>query len=94
MKARPTRKVVQELTLLCKELQIDLTVEPARGKGSHQGLVFTDPTTGNSVTITIPGTKDVSPGVQREILKYLAGLATHVVLAEIIRELLERILRG
>jgi hypothetical protein len=68
-------------------------VVPDNGKGSHQGLVFRDRKTGENVRIVISGDKEISPGVQREVLKFLRGLATRLALAEAVRRILEAVFK-
>jgi predicted RNA binding protein YcfA (HicA-like mRNA interferase family) len=91
MQARDTRKAIRDLKQLCKSHGIELVVLSTRGKGSHQGLVFKDPKTGQSVTLTIANHKEISPGVQREVLKYAASLAPRLALGEAVRLILERL---
>jgi hypothetical protein len=94
MQPLDARKAIRDLSRLCKEHGLELTRLPAKGKGSHQGLLFRDPKTNQSVVLVIPGHKELSPGVQRETLKYTAGLGIRVSLALIIREILKRIFKS
>lgn len=89
MRARDRRKALRELKLLCRRHGLDVTIDTDRGKGSHIGLVFSDRKTGEAVTLTIAGSDNISPGVQRSILQYLRDLAIRVSIAEILREIFE-----
>jgi len=89
MRGRDTRKTLKELRHLCNANGIEVTVVHA--KGSHVALIFEDRKTGKTVRIVIAGHGEISPGVQRNSLKYLGDLATRVALAEIVRRILETI---
>lgn len=86
------RKFKRELRKLCRSYGLEVTEDRARGPGSHTGLIFSDRETGIRLTLVIPGKKEISPGVQRNALKYFADLGTRVALAEIIRRILEHII--
>ncbi len=88
MKPRNTRKTVSELKRLCRKNGVEVEVILDDGKGSHCGILFRDMATGQEVKIVIPGHKEISPGVQRELLKYLAGIAVRIALAETVRAIL------
>lgn len=89
MRERDTRKVLKELRHLCKANGIELAADPSRGKGSHVALIFREIKSGKAVSFVIAGGNTISPGVQRNILKYLTDLATKVAFAEVVRRLLE-----
>ncbi|MGA8907096.1 MAG: hypothetical protein WB524_05745 [Acidobacteriaceae bacterium] len=94
MRARNTRKALRDLKSLCRGHGLELTVVPGKGKGSHQGLLFRDPKTDESVSLTIAGSEDISPGVQRSVLQYVRDLAARVAIAEILREIFEDLFSG
>ena len=75
---------------LCRAAGIELSVDASRGKGSHQALIFRDSKTGAAHSIVIAGHKEISPGVQREAIRYVSGLTTRVELAAAIKRVLEQ----
>lgn len=96
MKPVKYRVFVNALTRLCAEHGIELEVISGAG-GSHEALIFKDPANGRAVHATIARHKEVSPGVQRDMLKKLGRYAAHEAvseLANIVRQLLEDLLSG
>ncbi|WP_298240284.1 hypothetical protein [uncultured Bradyrhizobium sp.] len=91
MKPKDARKLLRDLRAVCRKHGLELELDEARGKGSHRALRFRDPDTGEEISIVIPGHKAVSPGVQREILIYLAKVAAKVTIAEIVKAIFERL---
>jgi hypothetical protein len=91
MRPIQTRKAIRDLKRLCRQHGIEVIEDRARGKGSHHGLIFRDPKTNESVLLVIPSQKEISPGVQREVLKYVASIGIHVAVAEIVQEILRRL---
>jgi predicted RNA binding protein YcfA (HicA-like mRNA interferase family) len=89
MKAQDIRKFTHRLGVLCAESDVELKIE--RKRGSHLGLIIRDPKTDQKVTLVIARHKEVSPGVQREILKHATWLASRVALGELVREIIERL---
>lgn len=92
MRARDRRKTLKKLRRMCDANGIDLTVLPG-GRGPHKALLFEDRASGEKVTITISGGKEISPGVQRGSLKYLRDLATRMALAKAVRRILEAVFK-
>ena len=88
MQPRETRKAIRDLKRLCKTHGIEFNIVP--GRGSHQGLVFHDPKEGTYISITIAGHKEISPGVQRQTLKYI-GQISKIALAVSVKKILEQI---
>jgi hypothetical protein len=93
MRALDTRKVLQEVKRQCRRNGIEFLHDPGRGKGSHQSIVFRDPAGGAHVRVVIPGHRELSPGVQRNVLQYLAGLVAQRPLAGLAHQILEQIFR-
>jgi hypothetical protein len=89
MRELDTDKFIRALRQSCKDSKLKLEIE--NKKGSHKGLVIQDPETNQSVTLVIAGHGKVSPGVQREIIRFLASKAARVALAEVIREIVQRL---
>lgn len=94
MRPRDLRKTLQQIRSVCGANGIDVEVIPEKGKGSHRGLLFEDRKTGKSVRIVISGDKEISPGVQRNALKYLRELAVRAAPAEVVRRILEAIFKS
>ncbi len=91
MKHITTRKALKELRTLCRRNGIIVTIVPKDGPGSHQGLIFEDSKTGQKIRIVIAGKKDISPGVQRNVLKYLSEKSGNVAIAKIVKKIFESI---
>jgi predicted RNA binding protein YcfA (HicA-like mRNA interferase family) len=91
MRPRNYRATIKELRRLCGKRGIEVLEEPDKGKGSHRGLIFRDTATGEVVPVVISGHKDISPGVQRELIKYLKSIASRVTIAEIVRIILQNL---
>ncbi len=91
MRGRDTRKTLKEIGRSCIANGIELSV--IRAKGSHRGLIFEDRKRGRTIRIVIAGHGEISPGVQRNSLKYLGGLATRDAFAELVRKILEAVFR-
>jgi hypothetical protein len=87
MKPRDTRKSIAAAKELCKKHGIAFELIKEKGKGSHQALLFKDITTNESVKIVIAGGDQISPGVQRGILKYLREVSRAVKVAEVVCEI-------
>ena len=64
------RKATKELKKRCRSNDINLWIEPERGKGSHKGLNFEEIGTGDHITLVVPG-KSLSAGVQRSCFERL-----------------------
>jgi len=91
MRARNTRKVLQELRRLCRAQRLELELDRAAGKGSHQAIIIRDARNGLYVKFVIPGHDEVSPGVQRNVLKYVAGLTPRNPVAQSVQLILEEL---
>jgi len=89
MRARNTRKVLQELRRLCRAKGLELEIDKAAGKGSHQAAIIRDARNGSYVKFVIPGHDELSPGVQRAVLAYVLGLTPRVPVAQSVRLILE-----
>ena len=87
MRKYNTRKSLRELSKKCKANEIDMLVEPRKGKGSHKGLWFRDRKTGEELHFVISGKKEISPGVIRNVSKYLADLSLRVALAAVLKKI-------
>ncbi len=94
MRPRDTRKALKDLRRLCKKHGIELTVSTKRGRGSHQALIFQDHETGEAISVVIAGHDEISPGVQRELLNTVGGLAARVTIGETVRDIFEEIFHG
>lgn len=81
MKPEPYRKVIRRLKRICRQNGIELTIESARGAGSHRALKFTDMKTGDHVRLILSGDRIISPGVQRHCLEYLVKMSPLIALA-------------
>jgi hypothetical protein len=92
MKPQDQRKFLQQLRALCRQNSVELIEEDK--PGSHKGLIIRDDKTGESVTLVIADRREVSPGVQRQILKYLGKQAARLAIAETVREIFEEIVKG
>ena len=88
MRSRNYRQTLQDLKHLCRKRGIEVEVLLDAGKGSHRGIQFRDKKTGEVVRVVIAGHKDISPGVQRDIVKYLASISK-IAVAEAVRAILE-----
>ncbi len=75
------RKSIKALKKICRQNGIDLIVDPQKGAGSHRGIHFIDQKTRERVSLILKGGDDISPGVQRNCLEYLAKTASILVLA-------------
>lgn len=88
-------KALRQVRRSCTSAGIDFVSVPALGKGSHQGIVFKDLETGASVKLVFSGGREISPGVQRRILKRLdehaEGGAPVDSLADRLRKIFKRI---
>jgi hypothetical protein len=80
MRPLETRTFLKDLNRWCKRSRLELVRVPSKGKGSHQGLVFRRQSEG-SLTVVIPGHCDLSPGVQRELLRYVLEQTARVSIA-------------
>lgn len=87
MRPKDTRKTLSELSRRTVEAGIDLEINPDRGKGSHQTLIFKDGKTGKAIHLTITSHREISPGVQRRSLSTLAQLADRVAPGEVVHHL-------
>jgi len=97
MRPMDTRKTLKEARRKGKTNGIDVEVI-ALGKGSHFTIVFRDSSSDVHIKLTIPGDREISPGVQRgclertgEIAKSAMGGASRQALAELVRRILESI---
>lgn len=89
MKARQTRVFMRDLGRMCRENDLEMTKHPARG--SHMSIVIKNPQTDQSITFVITSHKEVSPGVQREVLKYVGSIAGRLALGELLHDILKRL---
>ena len=101
MGPRNTRKTIQDLQKLCKKRGIEFVVVPSRGNGSHQAFLFHDPVTDEKISVVVPSHKDLSPGVQRAIMKYVvtvkdaANFARAIAtIAKVVHDIFEEIFRS
>jgi hypothetical protein len=92
MRARDTKKTLRDLVRMCRDRGIQLTVEPR--KGSHRALIFFDPETGEEISVTIAWHKEISPGVQRGISSYITESVERVAVADIVKEILDKLFGG
>lgn len=88
MKAISARRAIADLRRLAEKQGIKLEIVDS-GKGSHKALRFRDIETGESIQVVIPQHREISTGVQRELLKYVAGLATLTIAVTVRRILAE-----
>ncbi len=82
-----SKKFLAELNRRCRRNVIELHVLPA--KGSHIALIFESPKGKEQFRIVLSGGKEISPGVQRNILKYVEKLASKLALAAVVRKILK-----
>lgn len=87
MRPRNSRKALADLSRICRENGLKLKIIRQKGKGSHQTLVFEDEKGDRSVHVVIAGTSDLSPGVQRGILRHLHDLGTRAARGVAAKEL-------
>jgi hypothetical protein len=87
MRPLPTRTFLKDLNRRCRQSGLELVRIPSKGKGSHQGLVFRGHSEG-SLKVVIPGHCDLSPGVQRELLRYVLEQTTRTSIAVEIYDIL------
>jgi hypothetical protein len=78
----------------CTANGIDVIVVPEMGKGNHRGLVFQDRETGDTLRVVVSGHKEISPGVQRGVVKYLRDRAGPTLLSESVGRILEAIFKS
>jgi len=88
MRAIDTRKALQELNRVSKRNGLSFERLPRKGAGSHQGIVFRAVATSETVTVVIPGHSDLSPGVQRELIRYVRGIVDRAPAAALVLEVL------
>jgi hypothetical protein len=97
MQRRENRKVMREVRRSCASSGIETIEVSAHGKGNHQGVVFSDTENGARVKLIFSGAREISPGVQRRILKRLEeitnGSQPNSNLADRLREIFERIFK-
>jgi hypothetical protein len=91
MRPKDTRKALGDIARLCRAHGLEVELQRAKGKGSHQALIFCDPRSGARVPLVIAGGQDISPGVQRKVLSYLRTLAGRLAAAEAARALADRV---
>jgi len=68
-----------------------LELDKAAGKGSHQAVIIRDARNGSYLKFVIPGHEELSPGVQRSVLKYVGGMTPRVPVAQSVRLILEEL---
>jgi hypothetical protein len=88
MKHRDQRKFLQHIRALSRERGLEMAED--QKSGSHKGLIIRDETSGERITVVIADHREISPGVQREVLKFLAGRAAHSELAKAAYEIFKR----
>ncbi len=93
MKHLDTRKTIKKLKRICAENGIDVIVVTRVGSGSHVGLIFKSRETGETVKLVFSGDRDISPGMQRNILRYVSEIVTVVSFAQLLHRILEKIFR-
>ncbi len=74
MKSVDTKPAIRDLRTIADRIGIEVTVVAGRGKGAHQALLFRDTKSNETVSITISTKSSITPGVQRALLRYLAGM--------------------
>jgi hypothetical protein len=74
MKSRDRRKLFSELRRNCRAEGIELELVPDAGAGSHGSLIFRAEGA-RPVRLVLAYAREITPGVQRSILRYLEGQA-------------------
>lgn len=72
MKAIDRRKLFSALHRAVKRRAIELQEAPDAGSGSHGSLIFLRGEGAKPVRIVVAYSRDITPGVQRGVLRYLA----------------------
>jgi hypothetical protein len=72
MKPRGRRKLFSSLRQRCRGQGIQLELDPDAGAGSHGSLVFYI-NGASPIRLVVAYSREITPGVQRSILKYLEG---------------------
>lgn len=94
MKAIEYRKAKRDIARACRDHGIEFKEIPVSKGGSHVNWLFIRTVTGKTIRVVVVSGRELSPGVQREILKYLerqaAGDSLAAAVFAIVKSILNR----
>lgn len=93
MNAIDYRRAHKEIRRLCADQGISCANFPDKGKGSHTSWIFERTATGEKVRVVLVAEREISPGVQRGILHYLADHAVANNLAAAVYRIVATVFR-
>jgi hypothetical protein len=91
MTPKEFRRFIRDFRRLCDANGFELILDKERGKGSHVGFIVKCRATGETLRFTTGGHKEISPGVQRGVIRYVASREGQIVIAIIVRRILEHL---
>lgn len=91
MKHLDRRKAVREIRNLCRERGIEFEEHSAHGAGSHGSWIFSDAAGSRPVRVVIVYDKEISPPVQRSVMKFLRDRVIGMAIREGANDLLHAV---